>query len=529
MRVILASLVVCAIAPAQQGPAREPAAVFRSGTRLVEVEVVVRGPQVSPPGVHGALLDAFASGSPFGPAGPMISNLTKADFTLLDNGAPREIAVFRSDSFSGQKSDPGAPRAESSTLAPGTVSNRIDNLGEPINGATAVLIDQLNTHFDLKAYERSGVTKLLRSLTESDRIALYALGAQLHLVQGFTTDPKKLVDAVAKLDPGRDLVPARLEDILQDYPPGSEPDADCAKKIVCREVEVNADIHNQTTIGALTLVVRDLARVRGRKNLIWLMDEPRIPPAVVAMLQASNIALYPVLVRAVGESGVLSPGFARNGHLSPFTELQRERQASDLATSTGGKAFFDAMDLPSALRAAEEDSSGDYVLGFYPPDDALDGKYHRLVVKIANKRVEIGYRPGYIATKPPDTSELLQAPADSNGIGLAAQLLPDPGRPGFRRIHLTIDLHDLHLEPKDGRFVGSGDLLLVSPGSNSVRSGALEVNLTREELAKALESGFVLNIDRVGNQSGEIRIVVRDRYTGAAGSLRIPVPEEASR
>ncbi len=512
--------------------AQEPPAVFRSGTGLVEVEVVVRGPQVPTPGVHGALLDAFASGPPFGPAGPMIANLTKGDFTLLDNGTPRDIAVFRAGSSSNQTPDSGAPRSEASALPPGTVSNRIDNLGRPINGATAVLIDQLNTQFDLKAYERSGVVNLLRSLTESDRIALYALGARLHLVQGFTTDPRKLVDAVAKLDPGRDLAPARLEDILQDYPPGSEPDGDCAKKIVCREAEVNADIHNQTTIGALTLIVRDLARARGRKNLVWLMDEPRIPSAVLAMLQASDIALYPVLVRAVGESGALSAGFAKNGHLSPFTELQRENQASDLAVSTGGKAFFDAMDLPSALRAAEEDSRGGYVLGFYPPEDALDGKYHRLAVKIAkiaNKPVEINYRPGYIAAKPPDTRELLQSPADSNGIGLAAQLLPDPDRPGFRRIHLTIDPHDLHLEPKDGRFIGWGDLLLLLPGSNSVRSGALEVSLTQEELGKALESGFVLNIDRVGSQSGEIRIVVRDRSSGVSGSLRIPVPEEAPR
>jgi hypothetical protein len=77
---------------AQQPP--EPA-IFHSETRLVEVEVVVRDQRVGPPGVHASLAYVLDSGPPFGLPGAQLENLTKEDFTILDQGKPQSIAVFR--------------------------------------------------------------------------------------------------------------------------------------------------------------------------------------------------------------------------------------------------------------------------------------------------------------------------------------------------------------------------------------------------------------------------------------------------
>ena len=114
--------VVCfaASAAALQTPDQQ-SATFHAGTRLVEVEVVVRSKD-----------------------GP-VTGLTKDDFTVLDRGKPQRIDVFRAGHL---KADaPAVP------LPAGAVSNRANRLGEALPSATVILFDQLNTRFDYKAYE----------------------------------------------------------------------------------------------------------------------------------------------------------------------------------------------------------------------------------------------------------------------------------------------------------------------------------------------------------------------------------------
>src|ERR1700691_3912561 len=178
--------VVACCAAAQQQP------VFHSQTRLVEVDVVIRDKN-----------------------GP-VTGLTKDDFTLYDcRDSQRDLnhaksnppcrfnkqllAVFREvNSGSG-----GAPVVSAfSPLPPGTVSNRLDSGGKPTGAATVVVIDQLNTPFGLKGHQRLELTKFLESAGDRERIAVYSLGEDLHLLQDFTSDPKKLLDSVTRIDAG---------------------------------------------------------------------------------------------------------------------------------------------------------------------------------------------------------------------------------------------------------------------------------------------------------------------------------------
>jgi VWFA-related protein len=501
--------------PPQQPP---ETATFHAGTRLVEVEVVVRDKN-----------------------GP-VKDLTKEDFSVLDAGKPQTIAVFRS----GSSNDGAAPTA---ALPPGAVSNRIDSHGQPLNGATVVLLDQLNTVFDLKAYERLGVTKLLRALTETDRIALYSLGKGLHIVQDFTDDPQKLIDALAKLDQGLDLQPADLDTVMQGFPdPDSihtgDPFSDgLIRKAIADgsalEAAVNAGIRDEITVQALLRVIQHLAGVPGRKNLVWLKDQPAIPPFVMAMVQQANIALYPVLIRGVGDSGVLSGGFAKSGRLPAFSgagatciECARQHAVEDLGASTGGAGFTDAMDLTRAVRTAEEDAANAYTLGYYPAEETLDGRFHPIIVKLKDKTLEVRYRPGYLATKLLPKEQLLKSQLDYTGVGLTAQLVRDPARPGLRELRLTVDLHDIHLEPNAlepnaGRLRGGFDFFLLTLGATAARSSAVQVDLSPDQLEKALETGYTLDVGGLDAQPGEIRVIVRDRATGTAGSLRISVPRIA--
>jgi len=327
-------------------------AVFRGGTRLVEVDVVVRDKN-----------------------GP-VRGLTKDDFTLFDckssersvtrpfdpcKGKRQPLEVFREiDAVASQGAAPPAP------LPPGVVSNRADTGGKPLTSATILIFDQLNTPFDLKGYERLGVVKFLQSAGAQNRVALYSLGADLHILQDFTDDPKKLVDAVAKMDSGDQLNPATSD--------GDD------GKIGPVEAQVVADAKREITIEGIRKIVQHMEGVPGRKNLVWIgqgirgiMDPPFGRPVARYLLGAANIAVYPVMVRSIMSS---PGGIAESKRLPPPPGaglLDIQDGFRKFARTLGGSGFTDATEIQTAVTAAEEDANNYYVLGFYPAEKDLDG------------------------------------------------------------------------------------------------------------------------------------------------------------
>jgi VWFA-related protein len=270
--------------------AQEPA-VFRSGARLVEVDAVVRDKN-----------------------GP-VKGLTKDDFTLSDcnqqqrnlnhpyspcKGKRQSRAVFREAN--------GAP-SPAPPLPPGVVSNRIRS-GEALTSSTIVLIDQLNTPFDLKGYGRLRVAEILESIGDDHRFALYSMGLNLKILQDFTGDPKKLMDAVAKLDSGDQL--SFAQDLDSSGKPISTP-------LSAGEGAAQADMKNPIALEAIKVIIRHMEGVPGRKNLVWIAQnfgvfDPKFgPPMARFLLGQANIAVYQVCVRCIG----LSPCM---GSATPWAE-----------------------------------------------------------------------------------------------------------------------------------------------------------------------------------------------------------------
>lgn len=511
-----AILFLAALAAAQEAP------VFQTGTRLVQVDVVVRdrnGP------VAGLTKDDFkiyvcnqqarAPRDPFGVHTPC-------------RGKQQQIQVFHASSA---RSAPTSPLL----LPPGAVSNRFNDRGEAVTSATIVLFDQLNTAFDHKGYERSQVAKFLRSLGENDRVAVYALGRNLHILQDFTDDPEKLVRAVTNLDSGFDVV--------QLYPGDDSlgrADEGLPGPMATTVNAVYGEVFDQITLQALRAIVRHMCGVPGRKNLVWLKETPQVALTaeysrkILSLLRGANIALYPVMVRGVKSSGIFSmPGGSRVPLPSP--ELQLQAALRDLGASTGGAGFADAADLHDAIDRAAEDSFSAYTLGFYPARSDLDGKIHQISVALSNKvasrgRVEMHYRNEFLAAAQeprPDRAslaDLFSSPLDSNAIGLSAAA----SRDGVEcTVDLAVDLAGVQVERKDGRWAGS--LLIAARLEPALETKPdvriVTISLDAAQLQTALSSGYVIRMDLTGiaENSTSLHVVVQDPATGAAGSLRVPL------
>jgi len=498
----LAALAVVAAGAALSQSPDAQTATFHAGTRLVEVEVVVRNK-----------------------TGP-VTGLNKNDFVVLDQGKPQRIDVFHA----------GLPRDQHPVpLPPNAVSNRFAGTGEHLPNATAVLIDMLNTSPDLKAYEKKSLTKLVRSMDAHDRMAIYWLGRDLHVAQEFTDDPARLIEALAKLDSGRDLMPATLEGAMLDLPTdaggnieesalmnrfdpvGAAMNRNSIDNLAGLTVQVYGGLNADTTVQALMRIISHLAGMPGRRNLVWLKQSLFIPPPIMGMLQQANIHLYPVLIRTVSTT---DPDF-----------LDKQHRVQAIAALSGGTGFSDAADLQLAVKTAQEDSETAYTLGYYPSEDSLDGKFHTVTVKLAAPlQYDLRYRSGYLAARQEPVrpllpakaaiTQLFQNPLDATALGITAQYDP-ASPPGLHRLLITVDLRDLHLSHEGRRSTTKLQMgFLVGP---KVDVRIVNVDVDDAHLAEVLEKGYRFRVTGLPVTGHPLRLMVRDPSTGVAGSLTIPV------
>lgn len=476
-------------AVAQQPQPEAPA--FRADTRLVEIDVVVRDR-----------------------AGP-VRGLTRDDFTVFDRGKPQPISVFRE--AVGAKREPTAP------LPPGAISNRVDARGRPVSNATVLLLDYLNTVVDNSDYARSWAMKFLETPRDDERIAVYLLGKKLGVVQDLTDDPGKLAQAVKKWDPKLGILGVHWMD-----------NADATDlQMEGMSAAAYIELRSRMTVEAIRRIAEHLSGVPGRRSLVWLAETPQFDAKVMSALRAANVALYPVLVR--GAPGYVDHRLFGAPRDPILVTAERDRRLQALAASTGGAAFTDSRDVSIAMRRAEEDAASEYVLGYYPAGESLDGRFHPLKVDVARKGAarearspEVRYRNGYIASAASaapvagsNLRDLLSNPLDSTGIGMTAAASRDPQRPGTYHVDLLVDLHDVRMEQEGSMRTGAIELNLIDPVSRFVRSSAIPIQIPADQFADLLEHGFVIRLDGLEFPGTEMMIAIRDKASGLAGSLRV--------
>jgi VWFA-related protein len=526
-------------AAAQQGPVQTPpneslpAPTFTVGTKLVQVDVVARS-KVAP-----------------------AKGLTKEDFTVLDNGKPQKISFFsvRSARTSGSASA-SVPRPV------GAVSNRTERDDESLASATILLIDQKNTLHATQAFAIQRIVKFVQTRrNKSDRIGIYTFGkdGKLQIVQDLTDDGELLSRAAKSLK-------------AQDPNYRSPDTTGMTDRAATEFIELLIRERAMDTKQVLEAIGHHLASVPGRKSLIWvsvgfpLMWPPQPGPdaadldfnpdvdQTARVLNDANVALYAVDARGLrgaleGATGISDaehagprqPGLP--GQLVRPTPRERDGYPAGLDTMaklsdlTGGLLYTNDNGIEDLIREAMDDGELTYTLGFYPVQEEQDGTWHNLKVEVDKPSINVRYRENYfaarvapapapapVANERPKLETLLKDPLDATQLRLAAEAMPDPAKPGFWQVHVTVDLHDVHLEKQDDIWVGGVDVSLSIDGSRGFRTISAKVKIPDAGLAAALEKGITVNDSIDGNGlTGRLRVVAQDRATGAVGSIRVPL------
>jgi VWFA-related protein len=535
----------CAMCLGAQAP-QEP--IVRVTTRLVEINAVVRDR-----------------------TGP-VEGLTKDDFTLFDNGKPQKIALFSVNSTR-------APQKAPAPLPPNVFSNVPGERSQSPGSATVVLLDSLHTPALDQPYASRQLAKFLKQIRPEDRVAVYALGHKIIILNDFTNDSERLQAAVARYGTTSLGVAETTDPDSSDYnnsallgAPAEVLSADLQGALADASAALQdfaTLTSGELTVAALEAIADHLGHLPGRKSLVWITNQ--IPLNIdqalrlgrtqaadrsilgietfraVKALNDANIAVYPVDARGLvgpppsmsAKSGPVTLAQARQGlNTSSMSVAQNHEPMIALAKATGGLPFYNTNDIGGAIRRAVDDSEVTYTLGFYPGSNASDASFHELKLQVARKGLELRYRGGYRANPETQTSEkertellrdALWSPLEASAVGLKASVdKVEQPKPGSLRITLGVTPADIQLDQKDGKWSGVLDYVIAQRAADghflSQSPKAFTLNLNQDQYQAMMTAGFnVTNtVERLGG-AVEIRVVLLDQTSGKIGSVIIPL------
>ena len=403
----------------------KPAETLHASTQLVIVDVVVEDSGGRP--IHG---------------------LTRDNFVLTEQKKPQAIRNFEEHSAASNKK-PGPPIPP---MPPGVFTDYTPVA--PDNTLNVLLIDALNTPMKDQVFVRQQLLDYIKHEKPGTDVAIFGLTNRLIMLQGFTANPAVLRAAVEHLSSrassllddavGDGVQQESLSDAMQDAAPAGGADSAMVAEMVASLQQFEAEqqsfqtsLRTQYTLDAFNALAHYLANFPGRKNLIWfsgsfpLQIEPdptlNDPFAVMEdsneelrettnLLTFSQTAVYPVDARGLMTDPTFSAsqsgrGFTRNP--SAFTnaemkfaqsQAQEHMTMEEMASNTGGHAFYNTNGLAGAVAKAIDSGSNYYTLTYTPTDHNWNGSYRNIHVQVsgnaAARGLKLAYRHGYYADDP---------------------------------------------------------------------------------------------------------------------------------
>jgi VWFA-related protein len=481
--------------------------------------------------------------------GEPVTALKRDDFTVTEQGKPQTI-----DFFEEHKARPQAAPVEMPKLPAGVFSNfSPDPLPPAVN---VLLLDSLNTGMDNQSFVHSQSMKFLKSAKPGSPMAIFAMGQQLHFIQGFTADPALLMAALnnkktneveqSALIKSKAEAGAQSEVLAMMRAAGASAAAIAAFKHFFEEQEDSQNLdRGRLTLANLQQLATFLSAFPGRKNVIWFTES--LPALFMTtsnfrdlermgsnpgldseykktmnMLATARVALYPVDARGVATVGFFQADNNANNESSAGSldqssvadntpvaqmrdeDMQRNSDQSKLekfAQDSGGRAFANTNNLAEIIDKIRSSGSDFYTLSYRPTDAKMDGGFRKIEVKINHGGYALSYRKGYFATE-----------SGTGNFGVAAQNAASgnalPMFMGFGMPQAQQILFEARIQP------ASGNDKSPLPASNAVKEKG-----DRYTVAFAIDVKDIrLKLNPDGNHKGvlNISLIAYDRYGNIA-------------
>jgi VWFA-related protein len=536
---VLVCLAVLSIALSAQQPARQPPPTFQSGVDVVLVDVSVLDKQRRP-----------------------VRGLTTADFTILEDGKPREIVAFTAvDLPSGPAVTPRAPAAASWTrdVLADVATNDISGEGRLV----VIMLDRtIEAGFPRNTARRIAAAAIEQLAPNDLAAVVYTTSGALP--QNFTSDRARLRKALEASPTGTELSDDAQAFVRSMPALLPQPQPTTSGECYCGVCVPEA-------IARLALSLQDVPQ--RRKSLLFIgrgmsVDGP-IPPYIELELLDTPIgrdcmqkvkdareemfraaALANLTITTLDPSGlqtqsitasspVRGAAVAMERQLIRETNQKRQDSLRVVAETTGGRAVLDTNAPDDLVPAIFQESASYYVLGFRSADQTRDGRFHKIEVKVNRRNLNVRTRNGFnaagaappTASTAPPISTKIQELLPRTGLRMSATAIPFASRDAAgAMVLIALNVQQVKVEPATAGpehveiFMSAFDRHGRSPGW--VRQN---VDVTPSEgSAGTLQYDAVSRLDlRPGHY--EIRISSEHRDAARSGSVHtyVEVPDFA--
>jgi VWFA-related protein len=404
---------------APQAP-QAPATVFRSGTELVTVNVVVRDKS-------GAVVRGLSPDDLIVTEDDKAQRITSFDFEELDASSPiRDV--------------PASAAEAGAILSSASPSN-----ARRANAASAAKVDMhgrrlIVLFFDLSSMQPEELTRAVKAahdyidqkLSPADLIAVASFSTALDVDQDFTADRDLLAQAVDRYG-GANSQGLEIGGIGD-----TEDTVDNGNAFSADDTEFNI-FSTDRRLDALQTLSEQLAGIEQKKSVIYFssgmsqsgQDNQVELRRTIDRANRANVSIYAADMRglqALAPGGDATQGSRRG--TSPFSGATVNNQftrasatqetLTTMAEDTGGRAFFDSNSFGQVFDKVVNDTSAYYVLGYSSTNASRDGRYRRIKVRARRNDVKLEYRSGYYAPR-----DFTHSTRDDREQQLQDQLLSD--------------------------------------------------------------------------------------------------------